>query len=375
MTTVVPVSTPGVDERVDQWREGDPLSGPWIGIDILNRTYSFNHDVEPDVLWPWLREQLIERPSWIAEKVGIPEIAGLAQLKLPRPSIRLTDLLRTYLANSTAKPKSQRRTELIFEDFLAFTGAKTLAELTTPTLLRFRDSIEGSASVKTGGSRKWMFGQIKNVIAFGKKEGLDPVEINEALSRCAVLRTKTKESQVAPKPISRDHLHLLLEIADDQWRAFILAGLNCCCYIGELIQIKCSYINTELGTFSSIREKSVEERIPRAATLWPETLEAMSRIRSGPDYWFTAQTGTSYRGSASLLNKFAKLRAKAGLGPEDVKFSHLRDGAYSRASKMDRSLARVLAGHQCDGYEDSYVLRHPEVVRPVCDVVRTHYLG
>jgi hypothetical protein len=48
--------------------------------------------VSPHVLWPWLRRQIIERPKWVAEQVGIEQIGYLTDLAKPTPSPTLEEV-------------------------------------------------------------------------------------------------------------------------------------------------------------------------------------------------------------------------------------------------------------------------------------------
>jgi hypothetical protein len=70
------------------------------------------------------------------------------------------------------------------------------------------------------------------------------------------------------------------------------------------------------------------------------------------------------------------LRDKAKL-PDDVKYSHIRDGAYTVACNEGKSteserLSKVFAGHEA-GMSDAYVRRNPAIVKPVCDAVYAKY--
>ena len=59
-----------------------------------------------------------------------------------------------------------------------------------------------------------------------------------------------------------------------------------------------------------------------------------------------------------------------------VKWSHLRDGAYTAAATaigVEGKLARLLAGHKAYGLQDKCVLRNPHIVRPACDAVYNAY--
>lgn len=110
--------------------------------------------------------------------------------------------------------------------------------------------------------------------------------------------------------------------------------------------------------------KTRRDRIPRAATLWPETIQILRGVRRRSPYVFTSSHATRYRRNARV-NVFAELRQKASL-PDAVKFNHLRGVAYTAACEgaHDDRAARVLAGPSALGYEDRYVLRHPGVARP-----------
>jgi integrase len=115
-------------------------------------------------------------------------------------------------------------------------------------------------------------------------------------------------------------------------------------------------------------------KFPRAATLWPETVEALKSLRRGPVYVFTSPHGTKFQSSNSRCNEFAKLRTRAAV-PDTVSFAQLKDGAFTVACQKttgDGRIAKILAGH-ASGMEDAYVLRNPEIVKPACDAVYAHY--
>ena len=63
-------------------------------------------EVEEAVIWPWLKRQLHERPVEIAEKVGIPQLARLAELSLPRDSVPLKKLWEVYEAHKGTSSRS-----------------------------------------------------------------------------------------------------------------------------------------------------------------------------------------------------------------------------------------------------------------------------
>jgi len=325
-----------------------------------------------DDFWPFLRELLIKEPAYVARMTGIPELAHLAHLQMPQDTIKLETLITTYETKGTASDKGKRRARIIWDRMTHITGAKDLAELTTEKLLAFREEIE--RTVDGGGTKVNYFGRIKAIIAFGLKMGLDALQIRAALDRCKVLWTATKKPQVNPTPISREEFHKLLAAAEaGPWRAWLMCGLNLCMHMDEVCKIKWTELDLEKGTYAAIRGKTAEQRIPRAATLWPETIAAIKALpRKGPVYVFTSKYGTKYNRN-TRGNDFGELREAAGV-PATVKWDDLRDGAFTAACQgATEQAARVLAGHKAPGLTDNYVLRNPQYAAPACDAVYRVY--
>jgi hypothetical protein len=88
------------DERRAVQRFKDQLPKP-ATIDIPSQVESFEPETQnPGTMffrssvpaaeaWHWLREQLIERPAWVGEQVGIPELASLKRFHIPKDAIRI----------------------------------------------------------------------------------------------------------------------------------------------------------------------------------------------------------------------------------------------------------------------------------------------
>jgi integrase len=332
-----------------------------------------SQQVSEDILWNWLRDELSIRPEFIAEKTGIPELATLRQFNLPKPSIRLAKIIEHYKNHNPSSDAAKRSAERIFNRFVSHTQAKTLADLSKTKIHDFQQSIENDADIRSAGTRKWMYGQIKSIISFGMKCPLfDEQEIRGALDRCKLLWTPEALPALQPKPIGKSDFHKLLDAASTEWKAWLLLGLNCAMYLEELCALEWSAIDLDRGTLAMLRQKTRRQRIPRAAVLWPETIEALKQLDRKPKYVFTAPSGTRYASSRSRCNAFVDLRTRANVN-DDVTFAQLRDGAFTAACNgADERLAKVLAGHAA-GMQDSYVLRSPEIVRPACDAVYRAY--
>lgn len=319
--------------------------------------------------WPWLREQLIAQPAYVAKMVGIPELANLRHLPLPKPAITIDQLVEAYEQQNPSTKQTKQRVIRTFRKLARFAEAKALEDLTQEILLAWRNEIENDPNLKSAATRQQIYGQIKTMISFGLKVGLDQTQIRAALDRCSVLWTAEPLPPVDPQPISRDDFHRLLAAADGVWRAWLLLALNLCMTAEDLCELRWKHFDLEAGTYAAVRVKTKRDRIPRAGVLWPETMAALSKIRRRSEYVFTSQRGTRYSKN-SRVNLFADLRQKAGL-PDSVKMTHIRDASYTIASRAttDERWARVLAGHRAPGLQDHYVLRSPEATREACEAV------
>jgi integrase len=174
-----------------------------------------------------------------------------------------------------------------------------------------------------------------------------------------------------PQPISREDFHKLLTAGNGSWRAFLLVSLNCAFHIGEAVSLRWNEIDLEKGTYATLRGKT---GIPRAAVLWPETVEALKALpRTGSEYVFVSKQGTKFN-RAGRTGSFARLRDSVGL---TLSFESIRDGSYTTACQakgVDERQAKVLAGHAC-GMSDKYVLRNPGYVADACQAVYKAYMG
>ncbi|MCX5658307.1 MAG: hypothetical protein NTW19_01125 [Planctomycetota bacterium] len=329
--------------------------------------------VQASLFWAWLREQLISRPEAVGKLTGIPELANLRHLPALKAGIPLKLLAKQYLDKSAGTKTSRCRAVAIFQRLVKHTGATTVNDLTQEKLIAFRDSIEASDTLRSAGTRKAYYGRIKAVIAFGLKEGMDEIQIGNALKRCKVLWTAEASPPVDPTPISRVDFIRLLAAGNGSWRAWLLLGLNLCMTIEDLCELRWAHFNLEAGTYAAYRVKTKKRRIPRAGTLWPESITALKVQPRKTEFVFVSPHGTRYS-NHGRGESFAELRKKAGL-PDSVKFCHIRDGAYTAAIQgtTEEKWARVLAGHRAPGLQDNYVLRNAEATRPACEAVYKVY--
>lgn len=323
------------------------------------------------LLWQWLKDQLARRPGYVAERLGIPSLAHLAEVK---ESIGVATIERAYRQHAPVTERTKEGALACVHRLKKFTAASDLEQLTTTKLLAFRKVIESDRKLKSAGTRKAYYGRIKSVISFGKKCGLDTKTIDDALSRMSVLWTAEMTPPPKPHPISRENFHTLLEAANPRWKLFLLLGLNCCMSMDEVCDLKWDDFDLAAGTYAALRGKTVRKRIPRVAMLWPEVVEKLKALPRKGRYVFVSKHGTRFNRNTAV-NRFRKFADTVGL--KNVTFNQIRDGAYSAAARgtTDSRQARVLAGHAADGWEDNYVLRNPDLAAQPCQSVYNAYFG
>jgi len=345
------------------WREkmkelGRATSTMTVSVD--NGQVRADQPVPEAAFWLCVRDVLLKRPDYAARMTGIPELANLHRMGIPKDTISITRLVENYRQNSPSK--SRERTADIFKDVARVIGAKTLDDLSIETLSAFRQKTEAKSS--NGNAKRWTYGQVKAVISFGLRTGLDPVQIRAAMDRCRILWTGDKVAAPNPRPISRKDFQKLLAAGKDVWRAWLLAGLNMCLHLGEVCDLRWDTIDLDNGTHAAIRSKT---NVVRAAVLWKETIDSLQKVpRRGP-WVFTSTHGVRYNRN-SRGNMFGELRIRAGVS-EEVTFDSLRDAAYSAAVNdptVEERFARVLAGHRSQALQDNYVLRNPRCTEGAC---------
>src|SRR5258706_12377613 len=208
------------------------------------------HEVSAEEIWPWLREQLIHKPEYVAKMTGIPELLGLRHLPLPKNPIKIASRIEVYQRENTPTDKSKREAIAVFNRLIQYADAKTLDDLTQDKLLSFRQMIEGSGALQSAGTRAGYYGRIKTIISFGLKVGMDQVQLRAALDRCKVLWTAEAMPAVNPQPISKENFHKLLKAAGETtWRAWLLLGLNLCMTAEDLCELRWDDFNLAKGTY------------------------------------------------------------------------------------------------------------------------------
>ena len=165
-----------------------------------NGGWSVSDSTLNDEQWLWLREQITARPQWVAERVGIEQIAYLTELQKPQPSPTLEGVGQVYFDRNDISPKEISKARCYWQELRDITGAKTLRELTVEKVAEYGQKV--AAMTLSPKSRYHRFNKVKTVLNNYRTTGKALDEIRKALDSFAVIRTPDTTS-LDPHPISR----------------------------------------------------------------------------------------------------------------------------------------------------------------------------
>lgn len=322
-------------------------------------------------VWAWLREQIIMRPKWVAERVGIEQIGYLQDLKEPKPSPTLKEVGRAYFDRTDLSDKEITKCRATWEDFCRGTKAATLKDLEPEAVAEWGQKVKAEKlAAKTVYHR---FNRVKTVLNHFRTTGRAIDDVRHALDCCAVLKAPETTS-LDPHPIGRDDFASLLTAAEGDEKTMLLVGLNLCFYPIDIARLKWADIDLARGVYHAKRGKT---KVARCGVLWPRTIEALKKLpRSDTDdYVFHKDNGHPHT-DTTVRKWFWDLRERAKVAKE-VQFADIRDGSFTEAvagEGVEFQHAQVLAGHR-SGIADNYVLRNPRMVAKACAAVEQAYFG
>jgi integrase len=354
-------------------------------IDMLHRTIaaggSLSANVEPapdgskawavsdDTLspgqWAWLRKQIIVRPKWVAQCVGIEKIGYLKEVQEPKPLPGFAELGRIWNEHFKTSAEQKRKCRIAFDDFRKVTGINDIGDITPEVVVKYRDAVYPRNL--TGKSQSNLFTRIRRYLSFFRDRAIAIDEINRAIGYLALLTPNETTVTIDPKPIEVADWQKLLAKAEGDNKAMILLMLNCAMYLQEVIKLEWSDIRD--GCLVTHRAKT--GKCVRVAVLWNETIKALRSVpRRGPFLFYNyAAVPLGIKGAEK---RFRDLRDVAKV--PQVTSSMLRDGAYTSAveANVTSNLCQLLVGHR-SGLQDNYVKRKPTMVAPACLAIAKCY--
>ncbi len=349
----------------------------WITKEHAEKRIPWPTDVPEDAFYAKCRELILKNPARFAERVGIPEIGFLQDLKPPERSISLTKVGELYFGKKRKISRDWTRKQTLFwSEFKTAVRAKTVRELEVEDLRRYHDTVWRAAEEQAHSPTyiAHRLQAVRTILRYALKHGQDQEQIRRVLDLTEVFENP-KKNGTDPRPIRREDFRKLLEKSDAKWRAVLLLSLNAALYPSEVAAVRKSDIDLSAATLRMRRGKT---GVPRVACLWPRTVEAIQAyLQDAPhesEYLFVNANGVAYNAN-HIGRNFRRRRKEAGV-PDDVTLDQLRDGSYTAAveSGCDLTAAKALAGHRA-GIADHYLLRRPTLVKAACEAIEEAYFG
>ena len=334
------------------------------------------HDKVPlDVIASYGRDLIITDPRKASEFFGIPELARLASIPKPEPSLALAELFELYATHSPGRSGDGLAERWIYNsrpfwsEFCKLVPVTTVVDVTVDHVIAYGDRIKAAATSPTYARHR--YGLVKSVLNFAITRGKDQEQLQRVLTACKVLKMP-RANGTNPKDIDPKDFAKLLAVADVKFKAIYLLSLNAALYPSEVAAVEKSHVNLSKRTLVMDRAKT---GLPRVAVLWPETVKAIKAYQTahphGSEFVFISSVGKAY--TANIVSRnHRKIREKAGVSAE---FAHIRDGAETAAAQISMDQAKLIAGHRVSGMSDAYVRRTPSKVADACEAIRKAYLG
>ena len=328
------------------------------------------HWVDEPSLWTYVREQIISRPAWVAQQVGIEQIAYLDQIKRAEPAPTLEDVGRLFFTKSLSA-NWRAKCKAAWEEFKQAVAAQTLRDLTQEHVLQYGELVQESSreAARAPTYVRQRFQAVKSIVNYPPDRGRWAEDCKRVFAFMSVLQPPA-QSAADPRPITRPDFRTLLGKADATMHAMLLMSLNCCMYAGEVAALDWTDINFQATALITRRPKT---GVVRVAMLWPETVAALRQLPADDGPPFRTKTTRMQHTYQSAYKAFKALRTEAQL--PSVQFSQIRDGAYTAAVQAgtDLNSCKLLAGH-ATGIPDRYVKRGPQMVAAACDAIRHAYM-
>lgn len=334
--------------------------------------------VTTDAFYARCRELILKNPARFAERVGIPEIGYLQDLKPPGHSLTLRQVGELYFARrKRISAHWEHKQKAYWKEFAVIVGVKTVRELTEDMIEQYHNSVwdEYETNGRSPTYVAHRFQAVRTILRHALKKGGDQQQVRRVLDLTETFEQPSKRGP-SPRPITRAEFHRLLEVSSPKWRTVLMLSLNCAFYPGEVAEVQRLHVDLDTKTLVMDRGKT---GVPRIAVLWDRTVEAIREyfqaVPHHSPYLFVSGTGMPYNGN-HIGRNFRRRRSDAELA-ESVTFESIRDGSYTAAVEGGANVdqAKMLAGHRVTGVSDYYLKRNPRMVAEACAAIEKAYFG
>lgn len=310
-------------------------------------------------------------PDAFRKATGMVRVAG-------KRGATLASLIAAYRSKRQApRPTELRKVETYWTLFTRKVGVSRVSEIAS-------DHIDvWDAAVweiyDAGGSPKTMrhyYEYVTRVLRYAADKLIDAEECERVYKE---IYSRKKElpalNNPNPEPITREHFKMLLDAADDRWKAILLLALNCAYYPVDIRTFPVAALNLEKGWIIFDRAKT--DQTTRVSCLWKRTIDAIRAYHSDAGHdsemLFPSQKGSQYS-DQGFRHAWHDFRETTGV-PKTVEFASLRDGAYTAAIQggASETVAKILAGHKIGGMSDAYIKANPAIVKPATDAIEAEY--
>jgi integrase len=320
--------------------------------------------------WAWLRHQIIKRPKWVAERIGIEKIGWLSDLQEPVASPTLKEVGDLYANKLGLSANEACRSKLFWKEFSKAVAVKTIREIKHEQVAAYEKVVQGGNYAPKSILHRYR--KVRTILAYSIKRGRGTEDCRRALDVTAMLEVKN-HTPLDPKPIGVDDFNAIHRAAvsagDKTFAAMLLVALNAAMYAGEVSALKWDEIDLKTRELVTRRPKT---GVSRVAMLWPETVKAIRELPRINESVFNTKV-RSYT-VFSAMDSWRKYRKAADL-KEELVFGQVRDAAFTIACRSGLDQARVLAGHRLPGASDHYVRRNPAFVAAACNAIRAAFMA
>lgn len=365
------------------------------------------HQVEPGVhqlnkkatalmddldFWEMVKNLILTKPKYVAERTGIEEIGYLQDLRPPTESLGLDRVVKLY--NERKREISRAETthgETTWKQFLRYVRkigpAERFSDITKEQMNQYHEQIHGNDYANKTLSKK--YSKLRHMLRYALARTEDD-HIRRVLDLMQILETNGRTTKNDPKPVSKEDFIKLLKTAKAMtferdavngvlWNAILLTAVNCCYYGRDVRDLQTKHCNLTRGTVVFRRGKT---GVARVAVLWARTIKAIRDYQKesphGLDYIFANYDNHDgvwrQLHDTTIIRQFNKIARKAEMS--HLAFSMVRDGGGTAAATegATEQQYKIIMGHSC-GISDNYIMRNPKMVEGACKLIEKHFFG